>query len=204
MAKFPVARVFVAVDADGKVMKLGATALNAIKTAKTLPAPTQHWKQLFTKGEVNVDSPREFNEGGNDQVGMTNVYIKSQKLKAMLPLETTSFVALMEYSKLDPAAADIDVVGFYAENSGVEITNSGATYLIYDKNTDLDNNSDVPDPTGDTNAQVIFNGVNLASPKVAYNGEQDVYPLEITGLANMEAGSAKGLKGAFGTFTFAA
>lgn len=204
MARILYARVFVAVDATGKAMKLGSTALNTIVTDKKLPAPTQLWRQVFTKGAVDIAVNSEFKAAGNDQQGDTEVYVTKMPLKVSLPLETTSFDNLMEFAKLDPNAASNATAGFYRENSGVNLTDRGCTFLIYDKNTDPDNDSDVPDPLMDDNAQIFWNLVNMAGSKISYNGEQDVFNLELTPLANKAAGSAKGTKGGFGSFTFAA
>ena len=204
-AKIKVARVFVAVaSVGGAAMKLGATALNAIVTAGTLPkAADQKWRQLFTKGAVSINIAREFAEVGNDQQGTTGVYLKGTKLKATVPLESSEFANLMEFAKLDPNAGAGDDYGVYAENSGTELTDGGLTYLIYDKGTDADNDSDIPDPTADTDAQIVFNGVVMSDVAVKYDGDQDVFNLELNALANTETGSAKGKKGAFGSFTFA-
>lgn len=209
METIKIARAFVPVDTNGNATKFSDAQANTIVSDRKIPLPSsaspQNYKQLFTKGETAITVTPENVEVGNDQMGTTGIYRKNTKLRVSLPLSTLSFKSLLEFARLDPTAELTATAGDYKENSGLELSGLGFSLLVYDKGSDPDNDSDIPDFTNDDNAQVFFACVVQSETKVGYNGDQGVLTLDLTPLANTSStGAAKGKKGSFGTFTAAA
>lgn len=175
----------------------GADATNVIAMLTAVS-----WTQRYAGDDgAEIIHSREIANTRNILFGNTRYYIKDQGLKFKIPISEFAFRDLIRLLQLDPSAdADVDTGGFYKRNSGIEM--AGFTVMIYDHQTDPDNESDVPDPTGDTNGQLIYNAMVTAEPVIRFTGEQNILSLEGDGISGYLAGSGdgKGHRGCFGTF----
>lgn len=190
------------IKADYEAHRIDVVVHNSADTTNVVTADDAFgWIQVNTANEgVEIILAKETQETRNQQMGQTGLYIKEQKVTLKIPLSAGGFKSLMDYAKIDPDATAGATAGDYKSNIGVEIT--GITCLIYDKSTDNDNETDIPDFTNDDNAKIFFNAAVKSDITESYNGEQNVLILEFDTLASISnTGSGRGISGSFGTFT---
>ena len=190
------------IKADYEAHRIDVVAHNSADTTNIVTADDAYgWIQVNTADEgVDIILGKETQPTRNQQMGQTGLFIKEQKVTLKIPLSAGGFKSLIDYAKVDPDAAVGATAGNYKTNSGVEIT--GISCLIYDKGTDNDNETDIPDFTNDDNAKVFFNAAVKGEITESYNGEQNILTLEFDTLASTtNTGSGRAVIGCFGTFT---
>lgn len=192
MSKLKTARVFL------KATRLTDDQCNTAVSSQTLP--TAGWIQLFTKGEVSIEHARESEKLMNDQNGVTGIYITDDMRNIKIPFESTSFDELTQYCIVDPNYDTGDYYFLMKSNRGEEIT--GVSLLIYDKDLDPTNNTNVPNLSlADQSARLIFNAVIDTSVTEKWDGSQDILEASFTAVSNTGSGSAKGVQGVGGRIT---
>ena len=190
---------------DAKVMYGGhcvdIVAHNSADTTNVITAIDAYsWVQIFTGTEgVDITTTREVQPTENQQMGITGKYIMSQSSLVKIPLSSGGFTTLLKYAQLDPDAASDATGGNYKANIGVRL--EGITFLIYDKQTDNTNQTNIPNFVDDDNTKIFFDGVSESDVVESYNGEQNIVTLDLTPLSSASnTGSGCGIPGCFGTF----
>lgn len=192
MPKIKNPRVFV------KSTKLTDDQANALITSQQLP--TAGWVQLNTQGAVELNYERDALDLENAQSGVVAVATKSDRGTLKIPFDSTSFDVLTKYIVVDPNFNENDYYFVMASNRGTTLT--GVSLLVYDKDLDPTNETNVPNLTNaDQSLRVIFEGVSSEGVMEKWDGEQDIIEVTFRLLANQGSGSARGKHGFGGRAT---
>lgn len=179
--KLTIARVFIAPT------PFVSSQIQTTITNKTIP--TTGWKQIYTKGAIEISRKRETVKLENDQQGLVDEVITKDTYEIKLPLSASDFETLLNIIKLDPEAGSSDTVLKIRSNSGKSLTDTAFTLLIYDKASDPSNETDEPNPDNCDESWVFWKCVISSDVTVKFSGEQRILELTITPLIDTTSGT---------------
>lgn len=158
--------------------------------------------QLFTAdGGAQLTFTRTMSMLGDQQRGDLAVFQDDMKYKLEITVAAVSLPMLQDLLILDPSSVTPGGLNLKA-NRGAEMTSKGVSFVIYDKNNDMSNDSNVPLLTADAQTIVIFKAVPSSdTPPIVYNNVQRTAKLTFDCLVSKSSGSASGIAGRIDAFT---
>lgn len=201
--KKPVARIFVRTDVNGNATKLSDAECNTIVTSAKIPThASTGWFQIYTgDGGVSYIKGRETSNIENQQLGVVDVSVDRETSIARITTSSTGLAELQQLNAFNLSSTGTSAVMGDKESRGALLGTKGISFLIYDKNLDPNNETNVPNLTADPFTWVIFNAVPVSEAGMTWNNERDLLTLEYRPLASASTGSAEGYKAYFGAFT---
>lgn len=172
--------------------------------------------QIYTvkdSGGVTLETDRPVSELGFEQVGVTDIFLDGDTATLKMTIgaanntggtaiEDLTLAQIAQLTGIDPNFTGTDTAMWGRSNEGAEI--SGFSLIIYDKQVDATNNTNVPDVTADGKMWVIFNATPVKVSTLKKDGKQVGYELELRCLVSTSTGSASGVSYGIGAFTAAA
>lgn len=174
-----------------------------IKTSSAIPT-SGDWVQIYTgDGGIVLTPTRTTTKLGDQQTGSSRVIQDDMECTMEINIAQVSLEVLQDLCLMDPSSStSADVLDLKA-NRGLDITDSAISLLVYDKNYDPSNETNIPDIDADPMAIVIFKACPMDAAPVVYNAQQGTYKLTFECLVSKSAGSSNGIMGRIGAFTAA-
>lgn len=208
----PIARVFVLTDTNTIPTKFGSGAMDAIITSGTIPTSAStgasvsgyKWVQIYTgDGGVEYVKGRSTSDITNQQIGVVDVVVDEETSTLRMTVAANSLAVLRDLNVFNVGSTGSSGHMGDKEARGASMFTKGLSFLVYDKNTDANNETDNPNVSADAFTWVVFNAVPLTEAGMKWNAERNTVSLEYRLLASTSTGSSKGYKSAFGSFTSA-
>lgn len=174
---------------------------NGIETAQTVVS-SGGYIQLFTgDGGVVITPKRTVSKLGDQQRGNTKLIQDDLEVTLEITVAQISLPMLQDLLVINPAASGVKTFASLRANRSVDITNQGVSFVIYDKNYDLTNDTNVPALAADAETIVLYKAVPSEIAPIELNAKQGTAKLTFECLASTSSGSASGSMGVIGKCT---
>ena len=192
--KKPICRIFVK-------PAIGELEADMIESAQTIPS-SGGWVQIHTgDGGFTLTPARTTTPLGNQQQGDTRLIQDVMEFTAEINISQLSLDVMQDLIILDPAATQAASHMSLRANRGTDITAKGITILVYDKQYDPTNETNVPDMDADAETIIIYKASAIDAPPIVFNNVAGTARMTFRCLVSVSTGSSGGSAGMIGAFT---